>query len=282
MASISAADVMKLRSMTNAPMMDCKAALEKAGGDFQKAIQILREQNKAISSKKAERETAEGRIGMYVDPAAGVAAIVELRCETAPVVKSDPFIQLANDLARHVALVPQLPGSVEELLQQAYIGGEGRTVRDRLDETIGIIRENMRIVRFARLQGGQVGGYLHFNGSVATILQVEGTPKNPEILKDIAMHITAMQPVALSREEVPESVMEREKQIARTQAEQTGKPPQIVEKIAEGKLRTWLSENVLLEQKFFKDDSKTIGQLAKENNIVLRRYVRFKVGELSS
>jgi elongation factor Ts len=273
---------MKLRNMTNAPMMDCKAALEKAGGDFQKAIQILREQNKAISSKKAERETAEGRIGMYVDPAAGVAAIVEVRCETAPVVKSDPFIQLANDLARHVALVAQLPGSVEELLQQPYLGGEGRTVRDRLEETIGIIRENMRIVRFARLQGGQVGGYLHFNGSVATIVQAEGTPKNPEILKDIAMHITAMQPVALSREEVPESVMEREKQIARTQAEQTGKPPQIVEKIAEGKLRTWLSENVLLEQKFFKDDTKTIGQLAKENNIVLRRYVRFKVGELSS
>jgi hypothetical protein len=137
MASISAADVMKLRNMTNAPMMDCKAALEKAGGDFQKAIQILREQNKAISSKKAERETAEGRIGMYVDPAAGVAAIVEVRCETAPVVKSDPFIQLANDLARHVALVAQLPGSVEELLQQAYLGGEGRTVRDRLEETIG-------------------------------------------------------------------------------------------------------------------------------------------------
>jgi len=282
MASITAADVMKLRHMTNAPMMDCKAALEKAGGDFQKAIQILREQNKTISSKKAERETAEGRIGIYVGTAAGVAGIIEVRCETAPVVKSDPFIQLASDLARHVAMVPQLPGSVEELLQQAYVDGGGRTVRDRLEETIGIIRENMRIARFARLQGGAVGGYLHFNGSVATIVQAEGTPKNPEVLKEIAMHITAMQPVALSREEVPLDVMEREKQIARTQAEQTGKPPQIVEKIAEGKLRTWLSENVLLEQKFFKDDSKTIGQLAKENNITLRRYIRFKVGELTS
>lgn len=282
MATITAADVMKLRNMTNAPMMDCKAALEKAGGDFQKAMQILREQNKTISSKKAERETAEGRIGIYVDTAAGVAGIIEVRCETAPVVKSDPFIQLASDLARHVAMVPQLPGSVEELLQQAYVDGGGRTVRDRLEETIGIIRENMRIARFARLQGGVVGGYLHFNGSVATIVQAEGAPKNPEVLKEIAMHITAMQPVVLSREEVPPDVMERERQIARTQAEQTGKPPQIVEKIAESKLRTWLSENVLLEQKFFKDDSKTIGQLAKENNITLRRYIRFKVGELTS
>ncbi|MCS7161431.1 MAG: translation elongation factor Ts, partial [Gemmatales bacterium] len=261
MATISAADVMKLRSLTNAPMMDCKAALEKAGGDFEKAIQILREQSKVISSKKAERETAEGRIGIYLDPQRGVAGIVEVRCETAPVVKSDPFIQLAEDLARHVALTPQLPETVEEFLQQPFVDGGGRTVRERLEETIGIIRENMRIARFGRLSGGTVGGYLHFNGSVGTILLVEGTPKNPEVLKDIAMHITAMQPVALSRQDVPAEIMEREKQIARTQAEQTGKPPQIVEKIAEGKLRTWLSENVLLEQKFFKDDSKTIGQL---------------------
>jgi elongation factor Ts len=282
MATISAADVMKLRSMTNAPMMDCKAALEKAGGDFQKAMQILREQNKVISGKKAERETAEGRIGIYLDPQRGVAGIVEVRCETAPVTKSDPFIQLAEDLARHVALAPQLPASVEELLQQPFYSGTGQTVRDRLEETIGIIRENMRIARFARLTGGTVGGYLHFNGSVGTIIQVEGTPANPEVLKDIAMHITAMQPVALSREEVPPEVMERERQIARTQAEQTGKPPQIVEKIAEGKLKTWLSENVLLEQKFFKDDTKTIGQLAKEQGITIRRYVRFKVGELTS
>lgn len=282
MATITAADVMKLRNMTNAPMMDCKAALEKAGGDFEKAIQILREQSKVISSKKAERETAEGRIGIYVDNERGVAGIVELRCETAPVVKSDPFIQLAGDLARHVALTPQLPKTVEELLQQPYVDGGGRTVQDRISETIGIIRENMRIARFARLQGGTLGGYLHFNGSVATILQVEGTPQNPEVLKEIAMHITAMQPVALSREEVPPEVMEREKQIARTQAEQTGKPPQIVEKIAEGKLRTWLGENVLLEQKFFKDDTKTVGQLAKEQGIVIRRYIRFKVGELTS
>jgi elongation factor Ts len=268
--------------MTNAPMMDCKAALEKAGGDFQKAMQILREQNKVISGKKAERETAEGRIGIYLDPQRGVAGIVEVRCETAPVTKSDPFIQLAEDLARHVALALQLPDSVEELLQQPFYSGTGQTVRDRLEETIGIIRENMRIARFARLTGGTVGGYLHFNGSVGTIIQVEGTPANPEVLKDIAMHITAMQPVALSREEVPPEVMERERQIARTQAEQTGKPPQIVEKIAEGKLKTWLSENVLLEQKFFKDDTKTIGQLAKEQGITIRRYVRFKVGELTS
>ncbi|MCS7166350.1 MAG: translation elongation factor Ts [Gemmatales bacterium] len=282
MATITAADVMKLRSLTNAPMMDCKAALEKANGDFEKAIQILREQSKVISSKKAGRETAEGRIGIYLDQQRGVAAIVEMRCETAPVAKSDPFIQLTEDLARHVALTPELPQTVEELLQQPYVDGGGRTVRERIEETIGIIRENMRLARFARLSGGTVGGYLHFNASTGTILLAEGTPKDPTVLQDIAMHITGMQPLALTRDEIPADVMERERQIARAQAEQTGKPAHVLEKIVEGKLRNWLSENVLLEQKFIKDDSKTVGQLAQEQGITIQRFIRFKVGELTS
>jgi elongation factor Ts len=283
MSTISASDVKKLRDMTNAPMMDCKAALTKAGGDIQKAVQILREQNKAIADRKGERETAEGRIAIHIDPAKSLAAIVELRCESAPVAKNEAFQELANDLARHVVVTPSLAATVEALLSQPFAGDPKRTVRDRIQEVVGLIRENMKPARFTRLTGGQFGSYVHFDGSVGVLLQAEGSGQaDPQLLKDICMHITAKQPAAARREEVDPAVIAREKEIAKNQAAATGKPANILEKIAEGKLKTWYAENVLVEQPFVKDDSKTVGDLLKASGLTVQRFVRYKVGEVAS
>jgi len=279
---ISANDVKRLRDMTNAPMMDCKKALGEAGGNMDKAVQWLREQNKMKGEKVAARETAEGRIGIYIDPAKAVAAIVELRCESAPVAKSAIFIQLANDVAKHVALSAAPASNADELLAQQFVGDPKRTLKDRVEDAIGLIRENMKPARFAKLSGGQFGSYIHFDGTVGALIQVEGSAAaDPQMLKEICMHITFKQPAAARREEVDPAVVEREREIAKHQAAQSGKPANIADKIAEGKLKTWFAENVLVEQPFVKDDSKTVGSLLQSAGLTVKKFIRFKVGELT-
>ena len=285
--SISAGDVKKLRDMTNAPMMDCKAALEKAGGDMQKAAQILREQNKTIAEKKGARETAEGRIAIHIEPSRGVAAILEVRCESAPVAKNEQFVALCNDLARHLTLTDTVPASVDALLAQPFAGDPNRTVRDRIEDVVGLIRENMKPARFHRLAGGQFGSYVHFDGTVGVLLQVEGSATaDPQLLKDICMHITARQPVAARREDVAEAVLAREKEIAQAQIaadpKNKNKPANILEKIAEGTLKAWYAENILVEQPFVKDDSKTVGDLLRAAGLTVKQFVRYKVGEIGT
>jgi elongation factor Ts len=279
MSQISAAAVKTLRDRTNAPMMDCKAALTEANGDMEKAIDILRKKNAAIQAKKGDRETAEGRIAVYIDAAQKIGAILELRCESAPVAKSEPFIKLANDLAKQVAL--KNPATVEALLAQPTVDNPAQTVHDRIGEVVGLIRENMKPARFTRL-AGLLGNYCHHDGSVGVLLQVEGAQADAQLLRDVCMHITAKNPVSASREDVPASVIEKEKDIARTQAQATGKPAAIIEKIAEGKMKTWFAENVLLEQPFVKDDSKSVGDLLKGAGLKLIRFVRYKVGEVGA
>jgi elongation factor Ts len=282
--AISAGDVKKLRDMTNAPMMDCKAALEKAAGDMQKAAQILREQNKAIAEKKGARETAEGRIAVYIDAATSIAAILEMRCESAPVAKNDSFIKLANDIVKHVCTTPTLPANVDALLAQSFDGKH--TVKDRIEELVGLIRENMKPARFERLQGGTFGSYVHFDGSVGVLLQCEGNAADPQILKDVCMHITAKQPAAARREDVDPAVIAREKEIAQAQIagdpKNKGKPANILEKIVEGKLKAWYVDNVLVEQPFVKDDTKTVGALLQAAGLTVKKFIRYKVGEITA
>jgi elongation factor Ts len=278
MSQISAAAVKTLRDRTNAPMMDCKAALTEAGGDMEKAIDLLRKKNAAIQAKRGDRETAEGRIATYIDSAKQVGAIVEVRCESAPVVKSEHFVRLANDIAKQVAL--KGAGSVEALLAQPFVDNPAQTVNDRIGEVVGLIRENMRPARMTQMTG-LLGSYCHHDGSVGVLLQVEGANADPQLLREVCMHITAKNPVSARREDVPAAIIEKEKDIARTQALATGKPANIVERIAEGKMKTWFAENVLLEQPFVKDDSKTVGDLLKGAGLKLVKFVRYRVGELS-
>ena len=275
---ITAALVNELRKRTDLPMMECKAALQEAGGDMDKAIDIIRVRVKGAGVKRAGNETAEGRVGVFIDSAAQVGALVEMRCESAPVAKGEHFVKLATAVAQVVAT--RNPANAEALM--AATDASGKSVADLVADTIGVLRENMRAHRFTRLAGGEFGEYIHHDGTLGVLLQVKGTPSNPAVLRDICMHIAAVQPtpVAARREEVDPAVVAKEKEIAKAKAEATGKPAQIAEKIAEGQMKTWFAENVLVEQPFVKDQAKTVGQVLKETGVEVTRFVRFKVGEI--
>jgi elongation factor Ts len=283
---ISALQVKQLRDRTSMPFGDCKAALVATGGDMEKAVEYLRRTHKEAVDKRSGRETAEGRIGVYIDPAKQVGAIIEVRCESAPVAKSEQFVQLANDLAKQVAL--QGAASPEALLAQPLVDDPSHTVNDRISEVVGLIRENMKPARLARLTG-LLGSYVHHDGTVGVLLQVEAlrpdAQADPQLLRDVCMHITARNPLAAVREHVPQERIDKEKEIAQAQIaaepKNRGKPANILQKIAEGKMKTWFADNVLADQPFVKDDSRTVGDLLRAAGLQLVRFVRYKVGELS-
>ena len=283
MTTISAAAVKTLRDRTNQPMMDCKAALTEAGGDMEKAVEILRKRGKDVADKKGARETAEGRIATFIDDTQTMGAILEMRCESPPVVKSDAFVQLANDVAKQVAL--KGAENVEGLLAQPLVGDAKHTVQDRINDTIGLIRENMKPARFTRLTGGLLGSYVHHDGSVGVLVQVEGAKADPQLLRDVCMHVTAKNPVAGRREDITKDVIDKETEIAKAQIaadpKNAKKPENIKAMILEGKLKTWFAENVLVEQPFVKDDSKTVGELLRSHGLTLVKFVRLRVGEVS-
>jgi elongation factor Ts len=267
------------------PLMDCKKALTETNGDMDKAIEWLRSQNSKMQAKRAMNETAEGRVGIYIDPATQNAAIIEVRCESAPVVKSDQFITMVNELARAVA--ENNPESLEQFLTQKISGMQG-TVTDRINETIGLIRENMKVQRFQRLYGGQFGHYVHHDGTLGVLLEVKGPKASEEALRDVCAHIAALNPPYLKVSEVPADAVAKEKEIVLKQiqedAKNAGKPANILEKIAEGKLKTWFGENVLVEQPIAnqqKYEKKTVGQVLQAAGVEPVRFVRYKVGEVA-
>ncbi len=262
-------------------MMKCKAALTEANGDMEKAVEILRKSNKDVQVKTADRETAEGRIGVYIDPVKKIGAIVELRCESAPVAKSDLFVQLATDLAKQVAV--KEAASVEALLTQPLVDRPEHTVNERIGEVVGLVRENMKVARFTRLTG-ILGSYVHHDGTVGVMVQVEGEKAHDQMLRDVSMHVTARSPLVAVREHLAADRVAKELEIAQAQAtdQGKGKPANIIEKIAEGKMKTWYAENVLVEQPFVKDDSKTVGQLLGGAGLKMVKFVRYKVGEVTA
>lgn len=281
MSAINAADVMKLRNMTDRPMMECKKVLTEAGGDFQKAMDELRKRNSNIAAGKADREVAEGRVFVFIAPDQSKAAILELRCESAPVTKADGFIKLGNDIAEFLVKSTTTFADVDALNTAPFSGKQ--TVKDRIEELIGLIRENMKIARFAVLTGGPFGQYVHHDGTVGVLLQLQGdkTNVNADLLKEVSMHITASQTKYALRSDIPEEVLAKEREIAEAQAKATGKPEKVVQMIVESKIKTWTSENVLLEQKFVKDESKTITDVLAPTKLTVVGFKRYKVGELS-
>ena len=280
--AISANDVKSLRERTNAPLMECKSALTEAGGDIDKAVELLRKKAGSKIGTFAARETAEGRVAIFLDAATKTGAIVELRCETAPVSKTDQFIQLAGELAKQITVANA--ANIEELAKQPSVAQPGKLISDRIMDVFQIIRENLKPHRFTRLTG-LLGEYVHHDGSVGVLLQVEGDSATPQLLRDVCMHIAARNPVSGTKDDVPAEKLAKEIEIARDQTKNdpknASKPANIIEKIIEGKIKTWLAENVLLEQPFVKDDTKTVGQLLAGSGLKFVRFVRYKVGELS-
>jgi elongation factor Ts len=283
MAEITATAVKTLRDRTGMQMMKCKEALIKAKGDMEKAVEELRKHNKEAQDKAASRETAEGRIGIYIDPVQKIGGIVEVRCESAPVAKSEMFIKLANDLAKQVAVTGVVVP--EQMLTQKFADNPAQSIHERIGEVVGLIKENMKPARAAKLTG-LLGSYIHHDGATGVLLQVEGKDTaDPQLLRDVCMHVTARSPQYARREDVPTDRMAKEKEIAMAQMaadpKNANKPPQILEKIAEGKLKTWYAENVLSEQPFVKDETKSVGDLLKAAGLKVVRFIRYKVGELS-
>jgi elongation factor Ts len=276
--------VKQLRDRTDQPMGLCKQALDQSAGDMEKAIAWLQQQNAKMGVKREGNETAEGRIGVFFDNAAKLAAIVEMRCESAPSAKSDQFIALAADIAK--AAATSKAADVPAMLAEPF-PGKG-TVQARIDETVGVIREKMILHKFQRLQGGVYGGYIHHDGTVGVLVECKGTTANDELLRDVAAHIAALNPPFATPSAVPPEVVDKEKALVKADIEadpkNTGKPANILEKIAEGKLRTKLAEIVLSEQPMangMKYPNTTVGAALKKAGLEPVKFIRFKVGAVT-
>ena len=272
MPEISAADVKALRQRTGLPMMDCKKALHDAQGDIDKAVDLLRKAGAKLMEKRAGRATISGRIAVYLAPDANAGAMVDLRCESAPVASNEHFVQLANDLARQLATGPGA-NSPEALLAQPS-PGQKTTLRQQFDELNNRIREVFKVERIVRIDG-HCGGYAHHNGAAGVLLEFEGG--NAELAKDVCMHVAAMRPAVLYKEELDPAVVAKEREILAEAARKEGKPENIIAKMVEGRLRNFYAECCLAEQPFVKDDKKTVGQVAKEAGMKLVRFLRWEL-----
>ncbi len=277
MAEITAAAVKTLREMTGLPMMECKKALTEAGGDHDQAVALLRKAGQKTAEKQAGRKTAAGRIAVHADMAAGVGAMVELKCESAPVAANEEFIALAGDLVRQLATGPGA-ATPDELLAQPSPGRPGITLKDQLDELYNRIRENFQFGRMARIDA-PCGGYAHHNGAVGVILEVEGG--TPELAKDICMHVAAMRPTVLAKEELDPADVAQEREILAEAARQEGKPENIIDKMVEGRLRNYYAMYCLEDQVFVKaDDGKTtVGQVAKHGGMKIKRFLHWELAK---
>ncbi|HAV39749.1 MAG: translation elongation factor Ts [Aquificaceae bacterium] len=284
---ISAELVKTLREMTGAGMLECKKALEEAGGDIEKAKEILRIRGLAKADKKAGRETKEGIIYTYVSEDRKKGVIIELNCETDFVAKNEQFVELALKLAKHIASLPEnanKSGTGEDIKDQAYFEDTSTTVGDLIKSAIARIGENIQLRRFVRFDtDGYVHAYVHGIGRVGVLIDYTASQINDNVLRvvqDVALQIAAMKPEFVSIESVDPEVLERERRILTEQARQEGKPENIIEKVVEGRLKKFYQEKVLLEQAFIKDEKKTVGQYIKESatGVEIKRFVRFEVG----
>ncbi len=272
----TASDVKNLREMTGAGMLDCKNALTETNGDFDKAIEVLREKGVAKAAKKASRIAAEGAVGAKVSGNVGV--LVEINCESDFVSKGEKFQAIVNNIAD--VILKQKPADVEAL-NSCEINGV--TVSEYMTEQTMVIGEKLSIRRFVLFEtAGKIETYIHMGGKVGVM--VEACPFNggEDILHDVALQIAAAKPAYLNKEEVPTEELEKEKEILLAQMQNdeknANKPKEILEKIVLGKIGKFYTENCLLNQLFVKDDSKTIEEVVG-NNFKIARFVRFEMGE---
>lgn len=288
MAEISAAMVMKLRKMTGQGMMDCKSALQQADGDVEQAMDILRKKGLATLAKRAERETSQGSVVCKSSDDGRTAAMATLCCETDFVAKSDDFVATAQTLADFALACPADQGA-ENILETVV---DGRKFSDILTETVSKIGEKIQVGDYAKyeLDGpGLIRTYIHFNEKVGAMVEIQTSDETiaqADALKqtacDIAMHVTAIKPLALDEDQIDSETIEREKAIFAEQVKD--KPPNIIDKIIQGKMKKFFAENCLLAQAFVKDDSKSVAQVLAEaakqagGEAKIKRFVRFEVG----
>ncbi|WP_415902057.1 translation elongation factor Ts [Neptuniibacter sp. QD29_5] len=267
MANISAAMVKDLRDRTGLGMMECKKALKEAGGDIEKAIEELRKASGMKAAKKAGRTAAEGVVVVKVADDSSYAVAVEVNSETDFAARDEGFLAFAN-----VVLDKAFADKATDV--EALMAGELTDARDALVQKIG---ENIGVRRVFLVEGGVVGAYVHSNNKIAALVQLEGG--NNETAKDIAMHVTAVNPQVVNKEDMPAEVVEKEKEIILAQPDMASKPAEIAEKMVTGRINKFLAENSLVEQAFVKNPDQKVDQVAKDAGATVSAFTRIEVGE---
>jgi len=257
--SISAQDVKKLRDQTGAGMMDCKKALKEADGDFDKAIEYLRKKGQKLSAKRADRDAKEGVVIALVNDDKDKGVILKLSCETDFVAKNEDFIEMARKMGK-IAL-HAFPDNTSDLLNEKF---EDKTIGEKITEQIGVIGEKIELADYDRIESEMVVSYIHMGHKAGVILGLNKSGDAEEVAgRDVAMQVAAMRPVGVSKEDVPQETIDKELEIGREIALKEGKPENIVEKIAQGKLNKFFKENTLLHQAFVKDSKQTVEKYLK-------------------
>ena len=255
MADIKIADVQKLRQMTGAGMMDCKKALEESNGDFDRASELIRERGKAIANKRADRTAAAGVVIARANASRNQAVIFALNCETDFVAKNADFVKLAERIVDE-----SLKADVKNLDGVRSMILDGKSVDEMVQNLSGVTGEKMELGCFKRIEAPTVGCYIHPGSRLATMVGVSKPGADAALLHDIAMQVAGMNPVAVDADSIPEDIRKKEFEIGREQARIEGKPEQILDKIAEGRLAKFIKENTLMAQEFIKDSKMTVEQ----------------------
>ena len=274
--TISAQDVKRLRETTGVGMMDCKKALQETEGDFDAAIELLRKKGQKVAAKRADRDAKEGLVAVATTADNSVGVLVEINSETDFVARNDEFVSFAQRIA-DLALAER-PADRDALLS---LNLNGRSVEDALTEMTGKIGEKIdaRRVAVMHADGGEVVAYVHPGAKLGVLVEMTGEGDLQAVGRDVAMQAAAMNPIAAMRDEVPAETQQKEMEIGAEQARNEGKPEQIIEKIATGKLERFFKDHVLVEQPFVKDSSMTVKQMLAQNSADVKRFVRFALGD---
>jgi len=276
MADIKAADVQKLRKATGAGMMDCKKALQEAEGDFDKAVEVIRKKGQAVANKRADREAGEGVVLARTTDDNKFGAMIVLNCETDFVAKNADFEKFANDI-----LDKALENKVESLDQLKDTELEGSKIADKVIEQIGIIGEKLELSYYDCIKAEHVQSYIHPGNRLATLAGFNKPGIDQQVYKDVAMQIAAMNPLAVDKDDVKQEDIDRELEIGKEQARREGKPDNLLEKIAMGKLGKFFKENTLLNQEFIKDNKQTIRQYLSsvDKDLTVTRFSRYTLND---
>ncbi|WP_111640322.1 translation elongation factor Ts [Marinimicrobium alkaliphilum] len=267
MAAISASMVKELRERTSLGMMECKKALTEAGGDIEKAIEDLRKASGLKAAKKADRTAADGVVTVKTADDNSYAVVVEVNSETDFVARDTGFLDFVGQVADKAFADKQTDVA-------ALMAGDLESAREALVQKIG---ENISVRRVNLVEGGVVGGYVHSNNRIAVVVQLQGG--NEELARDVAMHVAAVSPQVVKPEDMPQDVVEKEKEIIKAQPDMEGKPAEIVDKMIGGRIKKFLKENSLIEQPFVKNPEISVGQLVKDAGASVESFIRFEVGE---
>jgi elongation factor Ts len=269
--AVTIAEISKLRTMTGAGMMDCKNALIEAENDFEKAIEIIRKKGQAVAAKRSDREASEGCV--LAEAKDGFAAVLALKCETDFVAKNSGFIALTQSILDKA--MTEKPASLEEL---SALQIDGRAIQDLIVDRIGVTGEKMELDYYEFVKGATTTAYIHPGNKLATIVSF-AEPTEYAVAHNVAMQAAAMNPIALNRESVPAKVIETELEIGREKAREEGKPENMLDKIAQGRLNKFFQETTLLEQDFIMDSKITVADYLKTNKAVVTEFKRVSLNQ---